>query len=343
MSFRARGPDEALCARLDAIQIFQKLCRTSRAGGAVALAFEVVLDAASRAPANVEVVRFGKTWLLRELAAQASLEGFVPCLLAKSSVEVPGNMLLFALHLADVMNETRIRFGKPARPGSQAQRLAFRIFPPAATIDLNDSTQVNEELGFVKVALKGLPPRGGEWVDVITVMGAIRADIAQLLNDVGAPQGAGAMVLIDDLDRYEGVAIPLLQAVDDYGLGQPGMPVPLVFTHNIGKESGPNIKDELKGRQAKILREQLRAFAPPQENVLAYRQYLLSKRFAPACVSEARDRLNRWYAYCHERIQGFPSSLYKFDDWAPQLEIAGTLLMANDEEIINERRRADGL
>jgi hypothetical protein len=343
MSFRERGPDEALCGRLNAIQIFQRLCATSRVGGAVALALEVALDAAARAPVNVEVVRYGKTWLLRELAAQASLEGFVPSLLAKSSVEVPGNVLLFALRLADVMNETRKRFGKQARPGSQAQRLAFGIVAPDANVDLTDQIQVDFELALIKNRLRGSPPHGGEWVDVNTVIGAIRADLAQLLTDVGAAEGAGAMVLIDDLDRYEGVAIPLLQALDDYGLGQPGMPVPLVFTHNIGKESGPNIKDELNGRQAKILREQLRAFAPPQENMLAYRQYLLSKRFAPACVSESRDRLNKWYAFCHERIQGLPSALYKFDDWAPQLEIVGTLLTANDEEIINERRKADGL
>jgi hypothetical protein len=291
LRFRRRDAKQVLCDRMSAIRAFQDLCSTAHVGGPMGLAFEVSLtDEERKEQSDGGAPALGKTWLLNELASQAALEGFVPCIIDSLASEVPANFLLFAIRLAEAMDDTREKFGCERRLESAALELAFDILKRPVEFNELGSLKYLAEVQNAKARLREPHPGGGEWADQVSVEEAIRTDLQRLLKDVAVGSGAPALIFIDDLHRYEGVEIALLSAVKTYGLGSRETPGPLVFTCSVKEKSGPVILAELKKRTGEIRREELTRFAAPLESSLAYRQYFLSLQYAPTSSSTVEKR-----------------------------------------------------
>jgi hypothetical protein len=341
--FRVRSDEQILCGRMDALQVFQEACTAVRCGGRMGLAFEV---AGREEPADsaARLRRLGKTWLLNELAAQAALEGFVPCVLPNlAAVEVPGNFLLMAMRLAEAMDDTREKFDCPRRYVSSAQRTAFKTLKMQVTLPAvgRDDPDYDDQVADAKQRLRDPPPRGAQWADQAAVEAAIRRDLEALVADV-AP-GAPAMILVDDLHIYEGAALPFLAALKTYGFGSLGKPASLVFTYLTGEKYGPSITEALASREGEIRRAPLREFIPGVERTLAYRQYiLLSRRYALTTQKTRRTEFQKWLTeFCEPKIRGVPSYLRELNDLTVGLHSLGYLVEADDEKIIRHQREAD--
>ena len=263
----------------------------------------------------------------------------------KNSTEVPPNLLGLAIRLGEEMDVTRDKFDVERRPRSNAYDVAFDALGiekvPTGATELTWSKAVEQ----VKARLCKLPPAGRrEWASSATVLAAIRADLDRLLEDVGAPAESRAIVLIDNLHSFVGIALPLLQAVGSYGLGNKERPVPLVVSYSTKFDAGPQILNEgLKGREKVIQRMELLPFTSPHETLQAYRQYWLARRWAPSSISSKRVELNNMLANLHASIQGVPTMLSFLDGplLLPVFTSGGLLVRADDDVIMKELRDHD--
>ena len=78
-----------------------------------------------------------------------------------------------------------------------------------------------------------------------TIAPKIRRDLEKLVTDVRAnrPGIRGALVLIDDLHRYEGVFPRILSLIGEYGFGSALAPAPAVITYSPRRDSGSDAPD----------------------------------------------------------------------------------------------------
>jgi hypothetical protein len=349
LRFRRRAATEMLCDRIDCLRAFQDLCARVPKGRAFALAFEIAgVDRGLQPDDRNRVYRLGKSWLIEEVSWLAVLEGFIPVVFRSISPadDIPANLLLFAIKLAEMMDDTRERFDLERRVESSALALAFLSTGQTVTFSPGAILQYQSAADRVKGTVSTPPPNGKdpkEWAGRLSIEQAMREDIEALLSNVQQkiPQAKGVLVLIDDLHRYEGPALPLLDAVKAYGLGSKTAPAPAIFTYSTRDKAGPKILVALQERSGEFRRENLLAFQKPTEARLAYRQYLLSQNLAPTADRKKRGDVDMWFGAMDRMVQGVPSFLGDIQREIEMAQLFHVLLVADDETIIRERMLSD--
>jgi hypothetical protein len=330
-----------LCDRLDAVSAYDKFRKALGEGSR-----QVVLAVGATTKAEEDGDRFSKTRLLDHIAIQAVFDGFNPCKMPMTK-DPPANLLEFAFVLGRELEAVRQRFGL-LPPGAcdlfdlAAEACHYELPPetdPPFRIEQsrNDLQHIISELPSDSTCLR---PEG--------IRAALKADFQRLRIDFenALGQKRQALILIDDLHRYEGVTEPLLlQLINNSGLVHDGeRPVPVIFTYsrydqgNIEVSVAPHIKEFLKVKSALVMPLELSPIQNIEERRLAYTQYLLTRKsLAPSVERSQRKFVAAFFEAADETIKGVPSRFER-----TQLEtamrfgkLAGTLLEANDEHILN--------
>jgi hypothetical protein len=190
--YRPRSSPEILCDRLMALNGYQSFRdRIRRRDYRSALAFEATDDKTTvQAPVGKEY-QIGKSRILGEIAARAVFDGFLPCIIPSGSAfQPPGNMLRFAIRLAEVIDDSGANFAHPdgaplvqRRRYSSALRFAAGVvklpldpFTPSSLVEFNlQKKAVTDAVESLRTA-SGVSPN-----DLRDVMGS---DARALLNDV---------------------------------------------------------------------------------------------------------------------------------------------------------------
>jgi hypothetical protein len=359
--FRDRADGSILCDRLGGLRWYQNLRDRTAAGRDCRIL--AIADPVGTGAKNDPQV--GKTWLLKEFAALAALDLFVPCLLAfDEGSTVPPSLLGFALLLAEAMEKTREQYGLTRRRTSDALRLAWKTFGIAVPdenaagypVALQDAT---DEALDRACGRNSSTEADAMALPVVRVAERIRSDIKRLLDDVRAvvPGARAAVVMIDNFQRCAGVAGPLIGRngafQTPYGLGDAGAPASVVLTFLARDRVGEDVKAVLKEQSRNVQNVLLDKFDGP-ELWLAYRQSLRLWD-PPLAVTTLRDRrsmVEEFFENVHEVVGGWPSRLVA-DGLRPLIKFAkgkavGVVLPANDEAILaaqlaeDQRLRAAG-
>ena len=345
--FRAEAPQKFIpdgttfCDRLNYLQHYQKFLRNSQSANHG----KMLLFSVSVPDNNTE--QYGKTRLLRELAALTLLDGLIPCpIFSGKNFEPPQNLLLFALTLVDAMNFTRAKFELDEKKDSFALQLTANIFgEPMPDItqgfkfELKKDALLNRtrELGtagqpthpFGKHSQVGNPGR----------FQIIKSDLSKL--GLSAP----IIVLLDDFHRYDGVTGELLndRFFNEYGLGDKDTPVCVIATYSTNSEHSNARKDidnfikDVNSRVYARKSIELKQIEEAEEARMAYTQHLLSLD-KPLAVNTRKTKetdVNNLFTLLHKYIKGVPN-LFNSPMLTPLLEYAtdqNVLLEANDEKI----------
>jgi hypothetical protein len=160
------------------------------------------------------------------------------------------------------------------------------------------------------------------------------------------------IVLLDDVDRYgELAAILFDEMLDGFGLGTATLPIPVILTFSLGGQLDQYFRQLAEGRAAKpwLDLQQLRAFQPNGEDLMAYELVLLhpvegrviqgraerSWAFNPAATGELRER---WVSNFRRHVGGRPISLTS-DVMTVLVDIAcgdAFLVAADDEKRLHQ-------
>ncbi|HEX5270943.1 MAG TPA: CHAT domain-containing protein [Gemmataceae bacterium] len=345
--------DSTLCDRFDSYQEYDALRRQLFGGGRqVVLAYEVPGQPESLLGSRQKGLAYqlGKSWLLKAILPHAVLDGLVPCYFGSyvlRTPEVPASLLQFALQLAEDMDEVREKYQVPRRQVSEVLRTALAVLGEAF-----DPKAPGPPLSVLKsrvIAQAGRPDGALKVLDNVAVRDALRLDLAALLADVRGRVGEAraCLVLVDDLDRFEGVAKALLGLVGDYGLGDAAAPAGLILTYSSGRGAGGEIKEALRDRPAQARVHLLQRFRSPDEARLAYTQYLLS--LSPPLSLSARADKKEWLQDFFDQFETLAQGVPSYVDVERNEKLAGViefaqrprvklLIKADDAAIVTEWR-----
>lgn len=291
--------------------------------------------------------QYGKTRLLRELAALTLLNGFIPCpIFSGKTFEPPPNLLLFAFALAEAMNFTRTKLKLEAKKDSYALQLTAHILGeplPDATQGFQfDLQKENLQKRARELGAPGQPSAPSPAIVKAAVLEdfkLLKADLAEL--GLAAP----IIVFLDDFHRYDGVTGEFLNDVffNEYGLGDINLPVCVIATYSTNNEQSNAYRDIdnfIKNVNSRVYARkaiELKQIEEVEEARLAYTQHLLTLD-KPLAVNTQKDKqgsVNNLFKSLHKHIKGVPS-LFNNPILTPLLEYAveeNYLLTANDEII----------
>jgi hypothetical protein len=342
--FRTLREPAVLCGRMQTFQAYDKHRRRIASGDYRSpLVLEVSDNERSvLGEAHVKAkLQMGKSRFLSEMAASAVLDGIVPCLLASGEgLQLPLNLLTFAIRVAEVMDDTREFFGLHRRVASEALNTAFD--EPVA-FDPDNPQPFKRKRDDVK-ALLNQP--GVKQVSEDRVRDAIGADTNRLLHDLqalmpdskpaDAPYFRSVLVLIDDLHQYESISRPLLSMVLKYGLAGNGGRAALAFSYSTLQDAGPDIAAFIKDNRRAFAIESLRPFQSPVESRLAYTQFMLarSQPLAPSAQKEFAEQVDVMFRYLHQEIRGVPSFFELGEQYFKMGRDLSVFVQADDERII---------
>jgi hypothetical protein len=258
-------------------------------------------------------LRFGKTPLFEDVAAQAVLDGFVPCVLPSGETEPPENLGDFALRVTEAMDEARDCFALKRRGQFEVLTVVAmlcKLAPPSPTATPVERLQAVREL---RQKLKQIGDMGRDEARVLKA--ALASDFSKLREDFQNERHP--VVIIDDFHRYEGVLAPLREHVlDVYGFGG-DLPqgsrivVPLIFTHSVRSAVGrgaEEIKKLLNGMPKAVRRVPLGKLGLAELR-LALSNCLLAMQ-PPVAVSTDRKikpQVEGFFAAVSKTAQGVPS------------------------------------
>jgi hypothetical protein len=318
----SRGAAELMCDRYGAVRAYETfMAQRSNPGSRWFLVFEQPSAGEEKREAGWNLpYQLGKTRLLEEIAQRALLDEYLPCLMpSRANQRPPNNLLLFALRLAECMDDLRVKFDIRRREVSAAQKLAFEVSGQSVALlpDGEDRDSFDQALEKSKALLAKRTGIGSDQTDVDRVAKAIARDLAELLNQVRikCPCIRGALILLDDLDLCAGYHNHLLAIMeklkDKVGFDELSEPVSLIATYGSFTTAGREISNLLSNASQPIYRftsrNSLTPFASLTEARLAYCQYLLSRKFAPA--RKMRGSFDELLEFIHEEVSGVPSFL----------------------------------
>ncbi len=267
--------------------------------------------------------RYGKTWLLDELAARAVRDGHVPCLLPIGEVsDRPSTREDFGRLLDEAIEQTRVRFGLEtnADAGSNLTRL-WKAVEVGSQAGLSpDLRRLADRYGFPAAGT----PRSAVRPELIA--GALRGDLCELLDGVRAKACPGGrppgeivgLLLVDDVNEFGRDALDLLlwKLLGDFGAGDKNHPIPAVLTFS-GHPGNQEYTSSLRwlrefldrGRGVEV---PLGEFLAPSLDSIPYQQFLLGNR-PPLVIqpdSAEKDRTTPFILdTLHEMTGGAPSRL----------------------------------
>lgn len=216
----------------------------------------------------------GRTRLLQELAAQALMDGHLPVLISGESPgwRPPATALDLGLQIYDAILRLRTEvLGLGEGAASDLDLLAAPGFDP-----LDPPGDLPRWMGRLL--------REGE-ISAELVRKVVENDLVALLAEARARFGAdpdhptirGAVVLLDDVDRYDEALKGLFdQMLKPQGLGPITERVPVVLSLSLGTAAGPMLAPHLERLRSKrwVISRYLAGFRQG-EDMLAYERVLL--------------------------------------------------------------------
>jgi hypothetical protein len=321
----------AFCGRLECLQKYERMLERilTGSGGSHVLGFAV--------KDSVEWIgnykpQYGKSRLLTELAARMTLDGVAPIVLPSERLgDPPDNGFDFASLVGQLADETRDRFNVPARAVSEAFKLGILM---SGTV-WNGSTGTPLDAAREQMRLNLTDAMKN--ISAVTLRSLLAREAATLVNDLAGKGVCHAAILVDDLHLYEDVVKTILAAITDRGFGEAPAIVPLIFTY-VRRDSGNG--DAIVKFMEKHEEEVLGCFYENEE-IMAHRQFLLTRIADPLAVSGRRDKQSQIpLAYKHFcKASGGRPSGWNRDDFQTAIEIFqdyGVLIPANDEEIVKQ-------
>lgn len=350
-----------LCDRLDSIRAYQQYrgvvagapCKTS-------LAFEVTVDESDfgskekqKEKQKDKRLQIGKSHLLAEIAAQALLDGMLPCVAPSGpGYPPPSNLLGFAIRFGEITDDTRGAFKLAPREESEGLRLAFDIFQetfPEGERKTREAIRAYERTrDQIKQRAEAMGPDGQKpKVATSRIVGAIQADAEALIADLEknlkpaegpGPTFSAVLILLDDLHAYEGCATGILDLMVRAGLAGVNGRLGLAFTYSTKQDAGPDILKFMTEFKGVFVKQSLGPFQPPHESCMAYAQFLLSRKPALAPTwkrsEDDRQRVETAFQMLHEKIQGVPSYFDLAEDTIKTSVAYRVLVPADDETIL---------
>jgi hypothetical protein len=313
----------AFCDRLKCLNEFEALLRRiAKQGGRYALGFGVD-------PRSDSTLQYGKTRLLEELAARLVLEGFAPVVVSgstRSSDDPPDTLHGLAIRIGQAISTTRKNFGLPARDRTEA--LKFALAESGVEWDGEGGASLQIAVNAIRRKL------ADRKYEAAGIRALISRDLAKLIADLKDWGITHAALLIDDLDKFDGAALPLLDTLDQFGLGEPPHVIPLLFTYTRGSDKGIFLFME----QRVYPDVTLGPFLDP-EDLLAHRQFLLTRPVEPVAVNAHRDKrkdVAEMYDEFRQLTSGVPSrwEASTFEQTVKVCRRFNLLLDADDEEIL---------
>ena len=289
--------------------------------------------------------RYGKTRLLEEMAAQAVRGGHVPCLVTFAQGDrLPSTPLEVGMAILRAIRTTRAHFGLNTHPGFELLNLKQKIENPDAPVNLDQEVQD-------EIALHDSPDHGR------VVGAALRLDLSALASEARQRfpdiPDLRVLVLIDDAHRFDAAARDLVEnLLGSDGLGRTDDPVPVIFAfsgvvavkpeYSIAVQS---LKTFLEQKRLYVRHLRLGAFRSPDEDRLAYRQFLLHHE-PPLVVryrdAQAQEDIEVLFEVLHDVIRGVPSRLKLSNEGvkvAIQMARRFRLLEeADDEDVLRQMR-----
>ncbi|HVR95965.1 MAG TPA: hypothetical protein VMW27_05080, partial [Thermoanaerobaculia bacterium] len=295
----------AFCDRLSCMEDLQEL--VSGEGPVPKRARRVMVVYENLSPgSSAKRPKFGRTWLLDQLALQAILSGHAPCLVKFEDGDDPPKTLL---QLADAI-----------RYAAEQTYDHFGLAPPTSSevAKLRNLNAGSGSLAVLEEELRVVAQKEGP-DSTTSVRLALRLDLLRLREAVRKRLGYPAsqvLVLIDNLHRAgaaeEAVSDRFLKAE---GLGVKGDPVPVIYSFWKEETVPSSVNDALTKHAAKnyVIKHQVTSFESPMTDRMPYEQYLLQLEppWVPVPSSDKEKDVVNALLYIYNRVmgQGVPSNL----------------------------------
>ena len=341
------------CDRIVFIEAYERLINSN--DDATGLKILAVEAPPTEKPPQGERPQYGKSRLLRVLAARAVHDGHILCLLDQP--EVPSTSSDLGRELIDAINAAYERFELP-KPLNQDQTLAYEFLllkdaglDPARAARLSTLTrqalQIQNNVDHPAVIAEAL------CADMRTLVSTARQQYP----------GAKLLLLVDDVHRFgvdpanRGALELFLRSLLTPGyLLRPGDPIRVIFTYSKATEAEygtavKSLKEFVQGTSAILCPLSLEAFRGPEasqrdkclqdEYHLAYQQFLLHNNLVIRDDIKPEERENI-YRRLHSAIRGIPSLMRLSNDllqWALDIYNDHQLLVPADDDAVLEKQK----
>jgi hypothetical protein len=340
-------PDKypAFCGRMEIFQLYDQLVTDTTApliNRQRRSDLQVLALAVNQADSTLGSPRLGRTRLLHEIAAQAVLDGHVPCIVDTKlmySKDWPRDLaaLLQALMRAGRVTAQRFDLKWDAKHLYSLRDLKDQLLAP---------NQLHPEI-YKAYRIENNPD------DPMAIAAALRLDLMELLTEARAvlPEAererTKLLLLLDDLHRMDKAADDLLnQLLGMSGLRAVKNDLKVIFTYASvaapGQEAAVKAITTWLEQTAWSERAELLKFQPPVEDRTAYEHLLLRwnengsiPRPLAVRPEAPLEFVHSFFGTLAKKIDGFPSNLKdKFDDVIETyLDLPVQILReANDED-----------
>jgi hypothetical protein len=169
----------------------------------------------------------GRTRLLQELTTRALQDGHVPCLVSsdRPSWTPPKDITEFGAHLLAAVNTARTAFKRGTLSEQNSELVRLFVGDPQLAAWRDQPAKLCSKI-FELFATPRDNVRPASRFSVADLKAGLQTDLHQLLQEIRAayPKAAmvksRALVLLDEVERYDKALSPLLHDVlDDFGLG----------------------------------------------------------------------------------------------------------------------------
>jgi hypothetical protein len=327
------------CGRLEIMEDhYRKLITPRKNGTVVKRVMAVKVD---NQTISVKDGKYGKTRLLKELAAQAVRDGHIPCLLSyKDGEEPPRNRLELIMAFVTAIDKTREYFGLGTKSQNLIQVSQHELLTlveanllalvPAPVMSVGKKSilevQYSQKIAKIRKILKDLnQAQRDEVYDAIdsdSVKNALQYDLKTLVEDVRQKYpdlpSLMVLVLIDEVHRFDSAARELTEMLGLYGLGTDLVPVPVIFTFSSNQqEEQAKYSGALKALadllESRSIAEEitLGPLSQTEDDLLPYLQYLLHYYKGSLVINRAarEDKIKLFFQRLHGKVKGVPSRL----------------------------------
>ena len=322
----------AFCDRIDVMEAQRSLTSPGQRARVLVLE-ETDIERDQQNPDDLG--QFGKTRVLREIAARLVLDGHLPCLLmSERGDESPtsASALVSALSLAVADTASFVAYS--ARIDSQLERLNALLSPSAGAVgDLEQAVRAEYEIWRARVEREADRSTRAPQPSARLIAAALRADLralAVLARAEWQSPDLRVVVLVDDVHLFDDATRTFTDLIGPDGLGDRAEPVPVAFAFSSQPRRGSSASvsqlTEFIGRNNKspyfshLRLERFKSTDPdPFASIeslrtdplaLVYHQYLLNLSPGVFVRPGAEAKAVQWFLNAiHQEVLGVPSRL----------------------------------
>jgi hypothetical protein len=344
-AYNSRNNPRTFLDRLEFFDAYGDLTGTGAPSAPPVIAIEVA-DRAQKAVSG----QYGKTRLLRELAAQAVRDGYVPCLVTFDNEDPPDNLPDLGLAILEATLVAREQFQLAPPKNPMMLQYAQQEIHAAQTNGSISPIGLRMAISLARRSLQALPDDHDFIVTGALVREALQNDLAELRRAASdhwpSTRPWQVMVFIDDAHRIGTAASGWAEKLlGQNGLGVPGAPVPVVITFTGGMERqgyGTTLRaltDFVSGTRY-VRPIPLLAFENPAKDFLPYQQFLLHQQ--PPLVVRGTFT-TQVYEELYRITEGIPSQFLGEKVQTAlvtlQLPMTGPVIeVADDEQVLRKMR-----